>query len=557
MDSLVSLRDVCEDGFNVEFEIIPTINLNEREKQIAEGLQNTDSQINLIQEKIDEFDIEIDKLTNHADGLDYTVAVACGILTGVIDSFFVGEFNFKKAKAKSNKQVNDAVMKFAKMKGYKDDHLKGAVSFLEKEFPVAQDNIWKGKEIGVGAKNHHLADFAHHPTLLGLAASVLVQFFKMGIFVNRNGKFHFEFIDTNPKELKELIKIWMPVIISGLLNWLVYIVENKYEEKMGEEIPKPIHNLAKLLASAPMAIELLKVANNWIGHLFSDMGGSKSTAGGGMGIPGLFISLLHEMASLPILKDTGLPKLVNDLYVKEKMDMRSELAILNELGRQAIPIIINELFVRGFYFVRHLIEEIKEHESLRDVNWNNVIPFGNRTVERMMTISSSTFVAVDLADAAIRSVSNPASVSVPTFLANMFLRVNFVGIGRCAIAVTTDVGMGIKKGKKEGERSKAMTEMLRLSNTKVYYRKADLMCEYAKLYEKEGEMHHAEADLWIEVQNTQESMDELHDQIEKTFMFYINAVAEMDQCFEDITNLVPDMDELNPGLREKILRRLE
>lgn len=55
------------------------------------------------------------------------------------------------------------------------------------------------------------------------------------------------------------------------------------------------------------------------------MGGSKNTAGGGMGIPGILISLLYEVASLPVLKDSGLPAFVNNLYEKQKIDLRHEL----------------------------------------------------------------------------------------------------------------------------------------------------------------------------------------------------------------------------------------
>ena len=52
--------------------------------------------------------------------------------------------------------------------------------------------------------------------------------------------------------------------------------------------------------------------------------------------------------------------------------------------------------------------EIKKQkvDSLRDfnrINWNNVLPFKNRTVIRMLTIATGTFTAIDMADAAIQS----------------------------------------------------------------------------------------------------------------------------------------------------------
>lgn len=421
MGALVSLKNICDDDFEVEYEIFPSVDvsqpLDEVKQKIYEGLKDIDSQIEINQEKIDDLNAEIEKLTNHADTFDYLVAVASGILTGLIDSFVVGEFDFKSAKAKSNKQINSFIMKYAKMKGYKGgegdegERLKSAISFLEKKYPVPQDNIWSGGKIGVTSKSHHLDDLAHHPTLLGLVSAIVVQFFRFGTFINQNGEWHLEFVNTEPKEL---IKIWLPAIISGLLNWFVYMVEAKNEDKMDEEIPKPIRTIVKMLANAPVAVELYMLANDkWISHLVSDMGGSKNTAGGGMGIPGIFLSLLKEISSLPIVKDTGLPKIVNDLYTKQHFDMRSELAVLNELGRQAIPVLIGEVLVRGFYFVRHLAEEVREHKNLKEVDWNKVIPFGNRTIARMLTISSGTFMAVDMADAAIRSAADPKSATVP------------------------------------------------------------------------------------------------------------------------------------------------
>ena len=531
MESIINLKETCDD-FAVEFEVLPTYDLknitDERKRIIFENLESLDEAIAENKKAIDIMNADIQKLTNNADGFDYMLAVASGVITGLIDSFFVGEFDLKRAKDKSNEQVNNMVMGYAKMRGYKGDRLAGAVDFLEKKFPVAQDNVWSGKGIGVGSKNHHLADLAHHPTLLGLAAAIAVQFFRMGIFVNRDGKWHFEFVDTNPKEL---LKIWMPIIISGLLNWLVYMVEAHYEDKMDEEIPKPIHTLVKMLANAPMAIQIFRVADNWVGHLFSDMGGSKSTAGGGMGIPGLFISLLQEISDLPILKDTGLPQFVNDLYVKQKIDMRTELAVLNELGRQAIPVIIGEIMVRGFYFVRHLIKEIKMHDSLKEVCWDNVIPFENRTIARMMTISSGTFMAVDLADAAIRSATNPTSATLPTFFANMALRVNFVGIGRFAVAVGADIGMGIKRSKLRNERIKLYNEQILLCDAKVFYKQAD---------------------MWIAAENAERTIEEAYGMIEKTTVVLVESMQEIEENMKKISEYVPKIKEKNAELVDEM-----
>ena len=516
------------DDFKIEYEILPAFDkkyLDPRRAEIAEKIADIDAQRAEFDAKIDELNTEIERLTNHADGFDYSVAVGAGVLCGLIDSLFVGEFDFDRGKVHSYELVNRFITKFAKLNGYDGDRLNGAISFLEKKFPVAQDSIYRGTDIGVGAKNHHLADFAHHPTLLGLTASVLVQFFRLGILVNRNGEGHFEFISTEPKEM---LKIWLPVIISGTLMWMVNIAESKYKDEIDEKIPKPIQKLIKSLAAAPLVLSILKVTYNWVGHLVSDMGGSKNTAGGGMGIPGLFISLLHEISSLPIINKTELPKIVNDLYAKGKWDMRSELAVFNELGRQAIPVLIGEILVRTFYFVRRLIQECREHEGkAEDINWRNVIPFKNRTIARMMTIESGTFTAIDLADAGIRAAIKNGAPANPLFWKDFILRVNFVGVGRFIIAVGTDIGMGIKRQQLVKER--------------MQYRSESGMLQIAKIY-------YLQEDMWIEAKDTEKAINEMTAAAERTIIMFVETWNKNLESFEKIGEYAPKAEQHNPGL---------
>ena len=94
MNTLTSLKTVNDD-FQVEYEVLSPIDIStitdSTRREIALALRDIDKQINLCEEEIAKFSAEIDKLTNHADGIDYAVAVTSGILTGLIDSFFVGE----------------------------------------------------------------------------------------------------------------------------------------------------------------------------------------------------------------------------------------------------------------------------------------------------------------------------------------------------------------------------------------------------------------------------------------------------------------------------------
>lgn len=117
MNSLVALR-TQQDDFEVQFEvispIISSVILNPRQAEIARKLEDVDAQLELCEQKAAELNREIDRLTNHADGLDYSISVISGLITGVIDSFFVGQWDFQNAKAITNQNANNKVIEFVK-----------------------------------------------------------------------------------------------------------------------------------------------------------------------------------------------------------------------------------------------------------------------------------------------------------------------------------------------------------------------------------------------------------------------------------------------------------
>lgn len=521
--TLTNIKTI-NDGFEVDYEICYS-NIQQEIDLIEKELANDTDLLNDINQ-------EIEKHTNNADKFDYTIAVSSGIITGFIDAFFIGELNFESAKADSHKHVNVFIEKYAKWKGYSDNGkgLQGAIEFLEKEFPVAQDNIWKGKNIS-STRLHHLEDIAHHPTLFGLVSAIFVQYFRISFFVNKKGEWKSPFVPTTPKDI---LKIWLPIVISGALNWLIRMAESKYVQKMGKDIPRPIHLLITALAQAPAVISILKVIDHWFGHLVSDMGGSKNTPGGGMGISGIFLSILKEISSLPIMKESQLPNIVSDLYSKEKIDMRTELAVVESLGKQSIPVILNECIVRLFYFVRHLIEEKEKHSEWKDVNWSNTLPFNNRTIMRMITISSGTFVAVDMADAAIRAAVKSGG-NQAKFVGDLLLRINFVGIGRFTIALVNDIRWGIKQERYRNDRIRIMSHMIELGNAKIFYK---------------------EADMWQTAENATKSIDILYD---KTLQSVIYIKESMIAMLDSITtiNSSPIFEEISPTLKKEIYKTLK
>lgn len=432
------------DGLEVQYDILISDLAGDQSlrQQIDVGLRDIDDRLELINAEVDRLNSDIAHLTNNADGLDYMVAVGSGVLAGLVDSLWVGEFDFKSGKAWSNKSVNDFVMRKAKKKrklrdpltgekivteGYTGNHLKGAIAYLEDTFHIPSDSIFEkmndNLKVGekISKKTHHLDDLAHHPTPVGLFFSILTQFTEHGYFSNNAGQF-------------------LPIDIddSGLI---------------GNGIPN------KLFCGTV----------NWFLHLVSDMSSSNKTAGAGMGIPGPIVSLLKEFSALPGINKTGLSKKIKETFVNERFDLRSELAVGHEISRQAMPVLFNEVFVRAFYFLRRLIVEVRETKDFDKIVWQNTIPFKNRTIVRMLTIATGTFTALDLWDATIRGVTKSAG-NPALFSKSFILCVNFVGVGRFGIAVGVDISMGFKRRQLIEKRTELYFEQMGLTNAKVQYK---------------------------------------------------------------------------------------
>lgn len=512
MTNIVPTYKVETDDFKVEYEVLSPIDIedikNPERRKIVLEMQNLDNQINAIEAEINKMDVEIDRLTNHADGFDYAVAVASGILTGLIDSFFVGKLDLQACHDYGSEKIENRVKKLG---GNSD--LKKAIQNLEektKKFFPSDSNT---SNFG-GPLQHHLRDFAHHPTVVGLVCSILTQFTELCYGTDTMGAFQ--------------------------------VVPVKDKSRIGDTVPKKI----------------IYGTIYWFIHLVSDMAGSNKYAGGGTGLPGPILSLAKELSALPFFKKLNkkgdkeisvfISKLFNGTLFAEKdasgkiikesivpIDLRTEIGILH---KQAMPVIINECVVRTFYAIRRFGFELREHpicdfSDLKNVNWKNILPFRNRTVIRMLTIAAGTFTAVDIADAAIRSGGfNPACL----------LRVNFVGVGRFAIAIVTDVGMGIKRNNLMYERINALSQQMALLNAKVSYK-----C--AEMHLAEQEMHESEELMWISAQSTEDTLNEVYQIAEESVIYISESLVEIQKNFEKISQYRDTIDVHNKGLKQDII----
>lgn len=100
MKSILDIK-TSSDDLEIEYEVLSSIDINKSEdsrRQLIDlELLDVDEKLTLIEDKIAELNTDIERLTNHADGIDYMISVASGIVSGIVDSIFVGEFSLEEA----------------------------------------------------------------------------------------------------------------------------------------------------------------------------------------------------------------------------------------------------------------------------------------------------------------------------------------------------------------------------------------------------------------------------------------------------------------------------
>lgn len=189
---------------------------------------------------------------------------------------------------------------------------------------------------------------------------------------------------------------------------------------------------------------------NWIGHLISDVSGSSSSEGRGMGIPSPIWTWSNDVIAIKAklnIPVTEFDKSVNELALKlfEKgYDVRFQTT-------QAIPVFINEMVVRLLYSIRRLIGyyiSVPKKDRSWVLLWKSCEPFSNATVKRMLTVAHGTFCIIDIGDATIRGFEKGiGSFNVVEF----FMRLNIVGVGRFTISLYGEAKRGIQRTKANNE----------------------------------------------------------------------------------------------------------
>lgn len=359
----------------------------------------------------DVIDAIFDESVSDIDKWDYIVAASSGVLAAAMDILWVKDFSLEDAQSWGKDKADEFVLKIAQKKGYKGNDLNGAIRKLENLFKIPSDELTD--KFG-GGKQHHLRDFGHHASLLGLCFSILTQFTGIGYGTDKQGDFRTYKVPTDDS------------------------IGNNFEQKVFNGVVI------------------------WAFHMISDIDGSSGSAGWGTGIPGPLLSFFKEISALPIIKEIALKykdddimlsifisKLFNGTFFKHdtkeeiiRFDLRTEIGIFHQLTKQAFPIIVNECVVRSIYFIRRLYLEIKKKDihsisELKELDPKAILPFNNKTVTRMITVSSGTFLLIVTSEAAIKAAIKSKGIH-DSFGKDFLLNLNYLGIVRFVFACKAD-----------------------------------------------------------------------------------------------------------------------
>lgn len=292
------------------------------------------------------------------DKYDYLTAVGCGVVAGLVDSFFVGMPGESKLGGWTDAQVDKAVMNFAKICGWtphagKENSVSSAIGFLERNFRVNYDqknSVEAGTPFKMSPSNHHMKSLAHSPDIVGLFFSILNQFTGTATYLD-NGRF-------------------------------ITIQTDTYELQGNDFISK-----------------LFCGTVNWLGHLMSDVAGSsggrgKNNGGRGSGIVIPFYELfgLCNFGSFQVGKDRNTLAILATKAFQKGYDARWGLTM-------AIPVVLCDLSIRFIWAVRRYFGDKK---PLQECIPSEKYP----DLRMMLLIGNGSLCFVDAIDAAVRSGGN-------------------------------------------------------------------------------------------------------------------------------------------------------
>ena len=289
------------------------------------------------------------------DKYDYLVATGCGVVAGLVDSFFVGMPGESKLGGWTDAQVDKAVIGFAKICGWtpragKEKSISSAIGFLEKKFPVNYDQRY-GADVGqafkMSTRNHHMKSLAHAPDIIGLFFSLVNQFTGTSTFLD---------------------------------NGQLITIQTDTGELQGHDF------ISRLFCGTA----------NWFGHLMSDIAGSSGSRGNANGSRGSGIVIpfyelfgLCDFGSFQVGKNRNTLAVLATKAFQNGYDARWGLTM-------SIPVVLCDLSISFIWSVRSFFGKKK---PLAECIPSQKCP----DLRMMLLIGNGSLCIVDVVDAGIRS----------------------------------------------------------------------------------------------------------------------------------------------------------
>lgn len=314
---------------------------------------------------------------DNCDKYDYLAAVACGVIGGLMDILLVGAPGDSTLGNWTDKQIDNAVMGFARKMGWNpkaknSQNAKSAIGFLENKFRINYDQRKPSdvaNQFNLAPSTHHMMSLAHSPDIVGVFFSILNQFFSTSTFIT-DGE-------------------------------LVTIDTATHELRGGNYVMKIMCGIA-----------------NWFGHLMSDIAGSSGSHNRGVGIVMPFYEFFGFCKFGNFSTQNG-TKDLSELAMQaftQGYDFRFGLA-------QAIPVVITELSIRLIWALRRFFQY---HRPLKEC-----LPTMKHSKLRVMILwGNGTLCLMDGLDAGIRSGGNALT---------FFMRLNLVAWFRFSFLVFKEI----------------------------------------------------------------------------------------------------------------------
>lgn len=337
--------------------------------------------------RIDEINTKLEKYVNIADKMDYAVAVGSGLLCGALDIYILPTVKTVYPHIKNEK--------------------------LEQKALQILNQLKKTPTIHAG-----------EPNAMGLFEGILNEFVKKSSTKKFENELRAEdgIIDLN-------LTYAAGLVFRYLLKWMTATAKRGPAVIDASDLPEIIKKLLYLLSENQTAQTLFEQLQK--GKIEFDTSALKSN-----GVPDNITDFVNRFESKLNKK---LFKSTEDFHLKYKSPIPPSFDIHLYIT-QAVSVLLNEIIVRGFYFIRHVLIELENCNDPDRIDIEKVLPFDNKTITRMMTIATLTYSAADMTDAAVRAALESGGCA-PLFAAGFKSRVNTVGVGRAVIAVVKDVSM--------------------------------------------------------------------------------------------------------------------